>query len=150
MKFRHSFKAAASPAQVADFHRRSTSMAAITPPPAIVRIRRAPQELGEGDEMDFTIWLGPLPIRWLARIEDVSPAGFTDRQLRGPFKAWVHRHSFEPVDGTTTEINDHIEAQLRRHPLWGLVGLGMWSSLPLMFAYRAWMTRRLLRKEGQS
>lgn len=98
--------------------------------------------------MDFTIWLGPLPIRWLARIEQVSPEGFTDRQLRGPFKEWVHRHSFERVDETTTEIYDHIEARLQANLLWGLVGLGMWLSMPLMFAYRARATRKLLSKES--
>ncbi|MEZ4584038.1 MAG: hypothetical protein R3A10_20780 [Caldilineaceae bacterium] len=60
-------------------------MGAITPPPVIVRVHRAPELLGEGDEMDFTMWLGPLPIRWLARIEQVTPVTFVDRQLRGPF-----------------------------------------------------------------
>ena len=94
--------------------------------------------------MDFTLWLGPLPIRWTARIEDVTPAGFVDRQIRGPFQEWAHRHTFEPVDETTTEVVDTIEFSLKKHPLWGLVGLGMWLSLPLLFAFRGWKTRRLL------
>jgi ligand-binding SRPBCC domain-containing protein len=94
--------------------------------------------------MDFTMWLGPLPLRWLARIEEVSPTGFTDRQLRGPFQEWIHRHTFVPVDESTTAVLDEIELKLRSHLLWGLVGLGMWLSLPLLFAYRAWKTRRLI------
>jgi ligand-binding SRPBCC domain-containing protein len=120
MRFRHNFKVKASLSHVAAFHRQSRSMGAITPPPAIVRLHRAPNELGEGDEMEFTIWMGPLPIRWKALIEQVSPQGFTDRQLRSAhFKEWVHQHSFHPVDPNTTEIRDDVKAKLRLHPLVG-------------------------------
>jgi len=122
-------------------------MGAITPPPVVVRIRRAPARLDDGDEMDFTMWLGPLPLNWLARIEDVSPNGFTDRQLRGPFREWIHRHTFTPVDETTTAVVDEIELELRAHLWWGVVGLGMWLSLPLLFAYRGWKTRRLIQAQ---
>lgn len=146
MRFKHRFTVSAPLFAVAAFHRQSRSMAAITPPPAVVRIHRAPQLLDEGDEMDFTIWMGPLPIRWKARIEQVSPQGFSDRQLQGPFKEWVHQHSFHPVDAQTTEIGDEIEGRLRIHPLWSLVGLGIWLSLPFMFAYRAWKTRRIIQE----
>lgn len=94
--------------------------------------------------MDFTLWLGPFPIRWVARIEDVSSAGFVDRQLRGPFRHWAHRHSFSAIDENTTAVVDEIEFSFRKHPWWGLVGIGMWLSLPLLFAYRGWKTRQLL------
>jgi ligand-binding SRPBCC domain-containing protein len=144
MKYRHRFEVAAPLAAVADFHAQSASLGEITPPPAVVQLRRAPARLDEGDEMEFSIWLGPLPMHWLARIEDVRPTGFTDRQLQGPFRHWVHRHNFVPVDETTTAVVDEIDFGLRRHPWWGLLGLGMGLSLPLIFAYRGWKTRRLV------
>jgi ligand-binding SRPBCC domain-containing protein len=72
-------------ARVRDFH----SKAAITPPPLSVRLHHAPDVLGEGDEMDFNLGVGPISIRWVARIEGVSPNGFTDRQLRGPLVEWI-------------------------------------------------------------
>lgn len=144
MKYRHKFLVKAPLAQVADFHRQSASMGDITPPPAVVKVHQAPARLGEGDEMDFTIWLGPLPVRWQARIEDVSPTGFVDRQLQGPFKQWTHRHSFEPVEEQTTAVVDEIEFKLAKDPIRGIVGLGMTLSLPFLFAYRGWKTRRLL------
>lgn len=143
-KFRHKFRVDASVADVARFHSQSGSMGAITPPPVIAKIHRAPQTLTEGDEMEFTLWLAFLPIRWLARIENVSPAGFTDRQLRGPFKKWVHRHTFVAAGPAATEVVDEIECSLRPHILWGPVGLGMRLTLPLLFAYRSWKTRQLL------
>ncbi len=148
IRYRHRFQVRAPLTSVADFHAQSASMAAITPPPVVVRVHQAPNRLDEGDEMEFTLWLGPLPIRWLARIEDVGPTGFVDRQLRGPFGHWVHRHSFVPVDETTTAVVDEISFRLQPHPFWGLVGLGMWLNLPLLFAYRAWRTRQLLETQA--
>lgn len=119
-------------------------MGAITPPPVLVRLHRAPQQLGEGDEMDFTLWLGPLPIRWVARIEQTTPISFVDRQLAGPFKQWRHLHTYIAAEHGKTLVVDQVEAELSDHWWWKLVGLGMWLNLPLMFAYRGWKTRRLL------
>jgi ligand-binding SRPBCC domain-containing protein len=120
-------------------------MGDITPPPAVVKVHQAPARLDDGDEMDFTVWLGPLPVRWKARIEDVSATGFVDRQLQGPFRCWTHRHSFQPIDEETTEVVDEIEFKLAKHPVRGIMGLGMSLSLPFLFAYRGWKTRRLLK-----
>jgi len=165
-KYRHQFQVCAPLKAVTDFHARSDSMGAITPPPVIVRVHHAPSLLSEGDEMDFSLWFGPFSLRWVARIEDVVQAeglisardslqtlseaeeivtaSFADRQLCGPFDHWLHRHTFIALDETTTMVMDEIELKFRRHPLWGLVGLGMWLSLPLLFAYRAWKTRQFL------
>jgi ligand-binding SRPBCC domain-containing protein len=149
MKYRHSFRVHTPLAAVASFHAQSASLSAITPPPIVMQIHQAQMVLKEGDVLDFTLWLGPLPMRWVARIEDVNPTGFADRQLRGPFRQWVHRHHFVPMAETTTEVVDEIEAKLQKHPFWSLVGLGMWLSLPLLFAYRSWKTNRLLEKNHE-
>ena len=145
MKYKHRFKVKAPLAEVAEFHSQSASMGDITPPPAVVKVHQAPARLDDGDEMDFTVWLGPLPVRWKARIEDVSATGFVDRQLQGPFRCWTHRHSFQPIDEETTEVVDEIEFKLAKHPVRGIMGLGMSLSLPFLFAYRGWKTRRLLK-----
>ena len=144
MKYRHVFRVKASQAAVAEFHSRSASMPAITPPPMIVRVHRVAEHLGSGDEMDFTLWAGPIPLRWVARIEDASGTGFTDRQLRGPFASWRHRHNFVRVNEHETEVVDEVEAQLKRHLFWGLAGALMWAGMPVLFAYRGWKTRKLL------
>ena len=155
MRYRHSFEVRAAQDEVAAFHRSSASMGAITPPPVIVSVHHAPPQLAEGDEMDFTLWLGPLPMRWLARIEQVTPISFVDRQVRGPFGSWRHLHTYVAdvweTNGASGELRaertlviDEVEAELSRHWGWKFVGLGMWLSLPLLFAYRGWKTRRLL------
>lgn len=143
MQYNHRFNVNAPLAVVDDFHRQSASMGAITPPPIIVRVHHAPTVLADGDEMAFTMWLGPLPIRWLAQIETL-PDGFIDRQRQGPFASWVHRHTFEAVNGTTTAVIDQVTAELSSHWFWKIVGGGMWFGLPLLFAFRGWKTKRLL------
>lgn len=144
MNYQHRFRVRAPLAEVTAFHQRAASMAAITPPPILVQMHRAPVILAEGDEMAFSMWLGPLPIRWLARIEQVSPNGFSDRQLHGPFTSWVHRHTFQAVDEQVSEVIDEVNLQLSSHPFWRLVGWIMSLGLPLLFAYRAWKTKRML------
>lgn len=144
MNYRHHFTVRAPLARVRDFHSRAASMPAITPPPLRVRLHHAPDVLDEGDEMAFSLGLGPIAIDWTARIEAVSSSGFTDRQLAGPFAEWVHRHTFHALDDQTTEVVDEIALRLGRHPVWWLIGLGMWAGLPFLFAYRARATRKML------
>lgn len=146
MRYIHRFRVKAPLSSVVAFHQQPSSMAAITPPPMMAEIHHAPESLANGGEVKFSLWLGPLPIHWTASIEEVSEAGFSDRQVNGPFSVWVHRHSFQRVDDQTTEVIDQIEMKFRAHPGWALVGLGFVMGLPALFAYRGWKTRRLLEK----
>ena len=141
--FNHRFTVNAALPDVLAFHRQSRSMGAITPPPIIARIQRAPVVLGEGDEMSFTLWMGFLPIRWRARIENVSDRGFTDRQLSGPFHTWVHQHVFEPVTEDTTAVIDTVTCEFHEQFFWRFVGVNMWLGMRLLFAYRGWKTKRI-------
>jgi ligand-binding SRPBCC domain-containing protein len=144
MKYRHTFRVHAPLAEVAEFHASAASLKAITPPLIPMQLHHAPEQMEDGDEMGFTMWMGPMPVRWEARVEEVSPAGFVDRQVHGPFGAWAHRHTFvQDADGSTGVL-DEVEASLKLHALWGPVGLAMWLGLPLLFAYRGWKTKRLL------
>ena len=146
MLYRHSFTVQAPLSKVASFHAHSRSMGAITPPPVIVRIHSSPGALSEGDEMAFTLWLLFLPIHWVARIQEVSPAGFTDVQVRGPFAAWRHKHSYVQRDDQFTEVQDEVEAALSPNPVKWLIGAGMWLSMPVLFAFRGWKTKKLLQE----
>lgn len=150
MKYQHSFRVNAPLPAVAEFHSHPAAMAAITPPPIFVRVHQAPPRIADGEAMDFTMWLGPLPLRWQARFEDVTATGFVDRMVQGPLAAWSHRHSFVAVDDTQTDVVDELAVAVRRHPVWGPLGLGMSLNLPVLFAYRQWQTRRLLDRQSQT
>jgi ligand-binding SRPBCC domain-containing protein len=101
--------------------------------------------MAEGSISEFTLWMGPLPLRWRAVHSQVSDQGFTDTQERGPMARWRHTHRFESLDSDSTRIHEHIEYQ--HHPGWrGLLSRLLFGSIPLQitFAYRKWATRRAL------
>lgn len=143
MRFEYRFHVKAPREAVAAFHTDMRNLRAITPAP--IRVHRAPDVLVSGDEIVFTLWLGPLPVRWHGRVENLSIEGFDDVQLDGPFGAWRHRHNFEEAEGGGTEVCDVVTASMPtllspRYPLAAL----MWIGLPLLFAFRARRTRRLV------
>ncbi len=142
--YERSFVVAAPLEAVAAFHSNSRALALLTPPPIWVQLHSI-EPLGENSRTEFTLWLGPLPVRWLANHREVDPrTGFVDEQASGPFQQWTHKHSFLPLTAELTQISDRIEAEFSPRGLNALVSRLMWLGLPALFAYRAWRTRRAL------
>lgn len=139
-QYKHQFIVNAPLMVVADFHQDSRALRQLSPPPIWVQFHEV-EPLGEGSVADFTMWLGPLPIRWTAVHTQVTPHGFSDTQKRGPFKSWTHRHRFQELDNGRTEVIDEIEAEPG-----SLLSHFMWLNLPVLFAYRGWRTRWTLRQ----
>ena len=141
--FNHNFVVRAPLAAVAAFHHDARVLPRLTPPPILVQLHRV-DPLGEGSIADFTLWFGPLPVRWVALHSQVDPLrGFTDTQQSGPLKFWRHIHSFEAVDAATTRVSDHV--QFEHHPGWrGWLSRVLYNqpALAFLFAYRTWVTRR--------
>ncbi|MBN1149039.1 MAG: hypothetical protein JXA78_17405 [Anaerolineales bacterium] len=150
MKFYRKTRLAASLEATAAFHRGSRALKALTPPPVFVQLRHV-EPLAEGSRLDFTLWIGPLPVRWSALHSEVDPLrGFTDTQAQGPFERWAHRHTFEPVTADITDVVDEIQAEFGRGLYKGLVSRLMWWGLPALFAYRGWATRRNVKGREKS
>jgi ligand-binding SRPBCC domain-containing protein len=85
----------------------------ITPPWLGFRvISSGPIEMCEGVLIRYALKLHGLPVRWLTRIEVWDPPHrFVDRQLQGPYRLWVHSHTFLPrEDGTA--IVDRVRYEL--------------------------------------
>jgi ligand-binding SRPBCC domain-containing protein len=141
--FENSFSVHAPLQAVADFHHATSALKRLTPPPVIVQLHRV-DRLREGSISEFTLWIGPIPIRWTALHTGVDPLrGFTDTQVQGPFNQWVHTHTFSAEGDGQTRVTDHVEYIYPSGPR------GLWVhllfspvSLRGMFAYRAWVTRR--------
>lgn len=149
MKYTRSFTVEAPVALVAAFHSDTRALKKLTPPPIVVRLGRI-EPLAEDSVSQFVLWLGPIPVPWIARHSQVGPNGFVDEQEQGPFKRWVHQHRYASLGAGLSQVTDEIEAELSSQPLRWLVGAGMWLGLPILFAYRAWRTRReLARMTGQ-
>jgi ligand-binding SRPBCC domain-containing protein len=144
MRYQHRVRINTPLYKVYDFFRHSSNLVEITPTFLPIRIEHAPETINEGDEMSFTFRLVGFPIKWVVRVEQFNAQGFTDRQIRGPFLNWSHRHQFNSIDEQVTEIYDLIEFALRPHPIWAPLGLMMAVGLPFLFAYRGRKTKQLL------
>jgi ligand-binding SRPBCC domain-containing protein len=54
-----------------------------------------------------------VPLRWLTRIEEWEGGRvFVDRQLRGPYRLWHHRHEFEARGDRETLVRDRVSYAL--------------------------------------
>ena len=141
--FNHNFIVKTPLAAVAAFHHDAHVLPRLTPPPILVQLHRV-DPLGEGSIADFTLWFGPLPIRWVARHSQVDPLrGFTDTQQSGPLKFWQHTHTFQMLDAATTRVSEHVEFE--HYSGWrGWLSRILYNqpALEFLFAYRAWVTRR--------
>lgn len=93
---------------VSAFHHDTRVLKTLTPPPVFVQVHKF-EPLGEGSQAEFTMWFGPIPLRWQAVHSDVSVNGFTDTQVSGPLQSWRHTHRFTAVTPNITEIHEHIE-----------------------------------------
>ncbi len=133
-------------ADVTRFHSNADGFKALAPPLVPMKVHRADDPLVENSRLDFTMWLGPVPVYWESRILDVSENGFTDVQETGPFTLWEHRHQFEAIDETTTIIHDRIRAKIPAHPVRLFKSLMMWLGLPILFVWRQYRTKQSLEK----
>ncbi|NIM93152.1 MAG: hypothetical protein GTO18_05510 [Anaerolineales bacterium] len=142
--FQYRFSVQAPIELVASFHNDPSALKHLMPFP-IILIENKSEPISEGSIVDMTIWLGLLPIRWISVHSNVHPTnGFTDTQIRGPFKTWIHQHRFESLSEKTTVVIDEIDAQYSSHPIWGIISRLMWLGLPTLFSFRARQTKRAI------
>lgn len=145
--FDFTFTVRAALSAVASLHRDTHALKWLTPPPVLVRIHRAEPQ-SEGSISDFTLWFILFPVRWVARHSGVDPeSGFTDTQIRGPMRRWVHTHSFTEEAGGITRITEHIEYE--HFPgARGILSRLLFTPVGLLltFSYRRFATRHLLEK----
>lgn len=132
--------------KVISFHQKRAAFKELSIPLMFVHLKRA-EPIAEGSTLDFRMWLGPIPVNWVAVHSDVTQDGFTDSQRVGPFEYWTHRHNFHPLDSRTTEIIDQIKAMPGKGLISGLVSRLMWFGLPILFSYRSWVYRKNLVSE---
>jgi ligand-binding SRPBCC domain-containing protein len=146
MEYKSHFTVDAPLESIWDFHRSSASLRAITPPVVPMTSVEAPDPLTDGSQMAFTLWIGPIPVRWEARIEDSTANGFIDRQISGPFSAWTHKHIFTSMEANRTRVDDQVSYEFRTNLFWRLIGGAMALGLPMLFRYRAFRTKQLIER----
>lgn len=124
--------------EVFQFFAEAHNLERITPPWLRFELSGGgPVEMAAGTLIHYRLHVHGLPIRWTSRIEEWEPGvGFVDRQLRGPYRLWHHRHTFS-ADGSATIVRDQVDYAL---PL-GRVGelahpLFVRRDLERIFAFR--------------
>lgn len=143
--FEYTFTVKASLAAVNEFHRDTRALKRLTPPPAFVQLHQV-EPLAEKSVSTFTLWMGPIPLRWRAEHTRVDEHGFTDIQTAGPLQKWEHTHTFTPLDDKTTKIHESIE--YAHHPgFHGLMTRILFCkpALTMMFMHRERVTKKHLR-----
>ncbi|HQY21494.1 MAG TPA: SRPBCC family protein [Ignavibacteria bacterium] len=90
------------------------NLSEITPPELDFRIITETEDtVYEGMEIEYRVKpvLG-IPVKWISLIKDVDvPFAFTDEQLTGPYKVWIHKHEFSETNNGVL-VKDHIQYQL--------------------------------------
>ncbi|MFI6265885.1 SRPBCC family protein [Micromonospora sp. NPDC051006] len=97
-------------------------------------------QLTAGDVVTWEARHFGIPWRMTVRITDYQrPNGFTDEQVRGPFRRWRHQHVFtpDPLDPSVTIMRDVIEFSAPMGPVGAIV-----ASLVLRPYLRRLITRR--------
>lgn len=95
--------------QVFPFFADPYNLERITPPFLRFQVLSSTTEsIAEGTLLDYRLRLRGLPIRWRTNIALWEPPyRFIDEQLRGPYKVWVHEHTFQDL-GDQTRMTDRI------------------------------------------
>ena len=124
------------------FHEHPRALWRLTPPPIFVQQLKDERTSLTSGEIEFRLWLGPIPVRWLAQHEPGPiETSFADVMLRGPLAYWRHEHIFREVsDGI--ELKDRVTLAHKSGLagiFTGLVFNGL--ALRLLFIYRHLRTR---------
>ena len=84
----------------------------ITPPFLGFHILRADKQLHTGSLIEYKLHVRGLSMKWLTEITVWEPPyRFVDNQLKGPYKLWLHEHTFTAENGGT-RIGDRVDYAL--------------------------------------
>ncbi len=131
-----------------DFFANPRNLETITPGWLHFRIVEAPERLERGSLLRYRLRLFGIPIGWRTEITEWNPPrGFTDTQLRGPYRVWVHEHRLESA-GTGTLVCDRIRYGVPLGPLGRVLNrLFVRRWLARIFDFRARRMAELLTRE---
>lgn len=125
-------------AEVFAFYARVENLERITPPWLRFGLVSDPSaELHEGSLIEYRLRLHGLPLRWTSAIDLWQPGrAFVDRQVRGPYRLWHHRHEFAAI-GRETVVRDYVKYALPLGALGELAhALVVRRDLERIFAFR--------------
>jgi len=123
----------------------------ITPPELNFRfVTELPIAMRAGAVIDYRLQLFGVPFGWRTRIVHWDPPrSFVDEQERGPYRKWIHTHTFSPVDEGTM-VADSVRYRLPLFPFGEIAGPLVKRQIGRIFEYREKTIRTLLLGRGPS
>ena len=124
--------------EVFDFFSKAENLEKITPPDLGFHIvTPQPIEMSEGSLIEYRISLHGIPMSWKTLISKWDPPNeFVDEQLSGPYKQWIHRHTFIELDPNTTLIEDEVRYRLPFEPFGDIAQFFVERQLKNIFDFR--------------
>ena len=108
-------------------------------------------QVQNGTLIDYTLKVHQVPVSWRTEISDWTPdEKFTDSQLKGPYREWIHTHTFEDL-GRGTLMSDRVLYKLPLGLLGQMVaGAFVRGDVTQIFAYRRKSVLEFLQKSATS
>ena len=144
-RFYHAFVVQADIDKVWEFYTGIDHLRVITPPQIKLQVEKS--TTGSRLEEGTDVWLSGhyiTTIRWHSRITRMEPFIYVDEMLQGPFKTWIHTHSFRATSGGT-EVIDEIDFELPYGAVGRVFEGYVACQLARIFAYRKEATIKVFR-----
>ena len=134
--------------EVFDFFADVTNLQRITPPELNFSIvTPLPLLMQAGTIIDFRLSLLGVPFGWQTEISAWEPPHmFVDRQIKGPYAEWIHKHTFSSAEDGRTVMEDDVTYSLPSLPLGELAQPLVRKQLERIFTYRRETILKLLKK----
>jgi uncharacterized protein len=139
MLYQHSSQFACDVEALFSYHENPAALDRLIPPSHRVELLQRAVSLEPGNQAKLRLQVAPLvKLDWIATHETLDrPRLFVDRQTKGPFKSWLHRHEFAALDVTTSTLTDSVDYCTRSWPAIGpLLDRYVHGQLSSMFGYR--------------
>jgi ligand-binding SRPBCC domain-containing protein len=119
--------------EVFGFFADAANLEAITPPWLHFHVLNPALAIRAGVLIDYRLTLYGIPLKWQSEISRWDPpSSFVDEQRKGPYRRWVHTHTFADERGGT-RVGDAVEFEV---PFGWLVGRFVQRDVNRIFAFR--------------